>query len=145
MSPNLLQKISIFHKYIYSVLLFKMLDTSDVPTEHEVFFGNTSLLHFLKQKDNNVITMASHYGTIKPLSKVKLCWADAKEKMHAIKTVLHIKCFNTIFLFLANLSISTGTVYIKRQWWAVVTHVIDVFLVRIVGCQYQFIIKNWMW
>nr|CAI5848277.1 unnamed protein product [Callosobruchus analis] len=52
------------------------------PGYFEYCFNRTSLLLFVKWKDNNVVTMASNYDAIEPLSKVKRWCGAAKGKIH---------------------------------------------------------------
>ncbi|KAJ8928709.1 hypothetical protein NQ314_018719 [Rhamnusium bicolor] len=93
----------------------------------------TSSVLFVRWKDNNVVTMATNYDTIEPLSKVKRWSSAKKEKIDVPQPQLFSK-YNASMggVDLLDQAVNNYRINIqgKKWWWPLFTHMLNVSVVN---------------
>lgn len=97
-------------------------------------FDEFNFLLFVKWKDNNVVTMATNYDGIEPLSKVKRSSSVKKEKIDVPQPPLLFSKYNSsmggVDLLDQGVNNYRITIQGKKWWWPIFTHMVNTSLVN---------------
>jgi hypothetical protein len=99
----------------------------------EYVFDKTNSILITRWKDNNVVTMASNYDSVAPLSKVKRWSSATKEKLE----VPQPRVFSNYNSYMGGVDLldqATNNYRIsikgKKWWWVLFTHMLNVTMVN---------------
>lgn len=96
-------------------------------------YDETSCLLFVRWKDNNIVTMATNYDTMEPLSKVKR-WSSAKKSKVDVAQPQPFSKYNASMggVDLLDQAVNNYRISIqgKKWWWCLFTHMVNVSVVN---------------